>query len=92
MVYATSSAMTIIIIYHLTVEVCYVKMWLQLVFPFYWFFVALIIGSYYSTKIQRLTAQRAFPVLAMLFLSAIIHHSVYINGALFVFIHYSSFK
>ena len=48
----------------------YGKMWLQLVFPFYLFFIAiaLIIGSRYSTKIQRLTAQRALPVLATIFL------------------------
>ena len=48
----------------------YAKMWLQLVFPLYLFFisVSLIIASRYSTTIQRLTAQRALPVLATLFL------------------------
>ena len=48
----------------------YVKMWLQLAFPFYLIFIAtiLIITSRYSTKIQRLTACRALPLLATLFL------------------------
>jgi len=48
----------------------YAKMWLQLVFPFYLIAIALalIIGSRYSTRVQRLTAQRGLPVLATLFL------------------------
>ena len=48
----------------------YAKMWLQLVFPFYIIFIAtlIIITSRYSTTIQRLTARRALPVLATLFL------------------------
>ena len=48
----------------------YAKMWLQLAFPFYIIFIAtsLIINSRYSTTIQRLTARRALPVLATLFL------------------------
>ena len=48
----------------------YVKMWLQLVFPIYLIFIAalLIIISRYSTTIQRLTACRALPVFATLFL------------------------
>ena len=48
----------------------YAKMWLQLVFPIYLIFIAtlLIITSQYSTTIQRLTAHRALPVLATLFL------------------------
>ena len=48
----------------------YTKMWLQLIFPIYLIFLAtlLIITSRYSTKIQRLTAHRALPVLATLFL------------------------
>ena len=48
----------------------YAKMWLQLLFPFYLILIAviLIIGSRYSTRLQRLTAQRALPVLATLFL------------------------
>ena len=45
-------------------------MWLQLAFPFYLIFIAtlIIITSRYSNKIQRLTARRALPVLATLFL------------------------
>ena len=48
----------------------YAKMWLQLAFPFYLIFIAtlIIITSRYSTTIQRLTARRALPVLATLFL------------------------
>ena len=48
----------------------YAKMWLQLAFPFYLIFIAtsLIITSRYSSTIQRLTARRALPVLATLFL------------------------
>ena len=48
----------------------YAKMWLQLAFPLYLILIAasLIIASRYSTRIQRLTARRALPVLATLFL------------------------
>ena len=48
----------------------YAKRWLQLAFPAYLIFIAtsLIIASRYSTRIQRLTARRALPVLATLFL------------------------
>ena len=48
----------------------YAKMRLQLVFPFYLIFIAtlIIMTSRYSTTIQRLTARRALPVLATLFL------------------------
>ena len=48
----------------------YAKMWLQLAFPFYLIFIAtlFIVTSRYSTTIQRLTARRALPVLATLFL------------------------
>ena len=48
----------------------YAKMWLQLSFPFYLMFIAtlLIISSRHYTAIQRLTACRALPVLATLFL------------------------
>ena len=48
----------------------YAKVWLQLIFPIYLIFIAtlLIITSRYSTRIQRLTAHRALPVLATLFL------------------------
>ena len=48
----------------------YVKMWLQLAFPSYLIMIAilLIIGSRYSIIIQRVTARRALPVLATIFL------------------------
>ena len=48
----------------------YAKMWLQLAFPFYLMIIAftLIIGSRYSSKLQRLTANRVLKVLATLFL------------------------
>ena len=48
----------------------YAKMWLQLAFPVYLILIAtlLIIASRQSTKVQRITARRALPVLATLFL------------------------
>jgi len=48
----------------------YAKMWLQLMFPSYLILIAvsLIITSRHSTIVQRLTARRALPVLATLFL------------------------
>ena len=48
----------------------YTKVWLQFAFPVYLIIIAtlLIIGSRYSTKVQRLTARRALAVLATLFL------------------------
>ena len=48
----------------------YVKRWLQLAFPAYLIVIAMmiIITSCYSIRIQRLTASRALPVLATLFL------------------------
>ena len=48
----------------------YAKMWLQLAFPVYLILIAtsLIVASRYSSTIQKLTAQRALPVLATLFL------------------------
>lgn len=48
----------------------YAKMWLQLTFPVYLILIAhlLILGSRYSSRIQRLTAQKALPVLATLLL------------------------
>ena len=48
----------------------YAKVWLQLAFPFYLILIAtlIIIKSRYFTTIQRLTARRALPVLATLFL------------------------
>ena len=48
----------------------YAKMWLQLAFPFYLIFIAtlLIMASRYSHRIQKITAHKALPVLATLFL------------------------
>ena len=48
----------------------YAKMWLQLLFPLYLIIIAaiLIMASRYCSKVQRLTARRALPVLATLFL------------------------
>ena len=48
----------------------YTKTWLQLAFPVYLIIIAtlLIVGSRYSTKVQRLTARRTLAVLATLFL------------------------
>ena len=45
-------------------------MWLQLLFPTYLILIAtaLILASRYSTKLQRLTARKALPVLVTLFL------------------------
>lgn len=48
----------------------YVRMWLSLLFPMYLIVIAtiLIITSRHYSRIQRLTAQKALPVLATLFL------------------------
>ena len=48
----------------------YAKMWLQLAFPAYLILIAtlLIIASRHSTTVQKITARRALPVLATLFL------------------------
>ena len=48
----------------------YARMWLQLSFPFYLMIIAalIIILSRHYTTIQRLTARRALPVLATLFM------------------------
>ena len=48
----------------------YAKMWLQLAFPVYLILIAtlLIIASRHSITVQRITASRALPVLATLFL------------------------
>ena len=48
----------------------YAKMWLQLAFPIYLIIIAttLIMASRYSIRVQRLTARKALPVLATLFL------------------------
>ena len=63
----------------------YTKMWLQLVFPIYLIFIAtlLIIASRYSTTIQRLTARRALPVLATLFLLSYTKVLLTVSNALF---------
>ena len=48
----------------------YAKAWLQFLFPGYLIMIAvvLILGSRYSIRVQRLTARKALPVLATLFL------------------------
>ena len=63
----------------------YAKMWLQLAFPFYLIFIAtsLIITSRYSTTIQRLTARRALPVLATLFLLSYTKILLIVSSVLF---------
>ena len=65
----------------------YAKMWLQLAFPFYLIFIAtsLIITSRYSTTIQRLTARRALPVLATLFLLSYTKILLIISSVLFYY-------
>ena len=73
----------------------YAKMWLQLAFPFYLIFIAtsLIITSRYSTTIQRLTARRALPVLATLFLLSYTKMLLIVSSILFQYskiIHLSS--
>ena len=63
----------------------YTRMWLQLAFPMYLIFIAalLIISSRYSTTIQRLTARRALPVLATLFLLSYTKVLLTISNVLF---------
>ena len=65
----------------------YVKVCLQLVFPMYLILIAiaLIIGSRYSQKLQRLTAQRALPVLATLFLLIYTKILLTVCSVLFIF-------
>ena len=65
----------------------YAKMWLQLAFPFYLIFIAtlIIITSRYSTTIQRLTARRALPVLATLFLLSYIKILRIVSSVLFFY-------
>ena len=65
----------------------YAKMWLQLVFPFYLIFIAtsLIITSQYSITIQRLTARRALPVLATLFLLSYTKILLIVSSVLFFY-------
>ena len=65
----------------------YAKMWLQLAFPFYLMFIAtlLIITSRYSITVQRLTARRALPVLATLFLLSYTRILHTVSGVLFFY-------
>ena len=65
----------------------YAKMWLQLSFPAYLILIAtsLIITSRYSTKIQRMTARRALPVLATLFLLSYTKILRIVSSALFFY-------
>ena len=65
----------------------YAKMWLQLAFPSYLMIIAfaLIIGSRYSSKLQRLTANRVLKVLATLFLLSYTKVLLTISQVLFFF-------
>ena len=65
----------------------YAKMWLQLAFSFYLIFIAtsLIMTSRYSTTIQRLTARRALPVLATLFLLSYTKILLVVSSVLFLY-------
>ena len=63
----------------------YAKEWLHLILPFYLISIAimLIILSRYSAKIQRLTARKALPVLATLFLFSFTKISITVCNVLF---------
>ena len=65
----------------------YAKIWLQLTFPAYLILIAssLIIASRYSGKIQRLTARRALPVLATLFLLSYTKVLLTVSSVLFFY-------
>ena len=65
----------------------YAKLWLQLVFPAYLILIAtsLIIASRYFGKIQRLTARRALPVLATLFLLSYTKVLLIVSSVLFFY-------
>jgi len=65
----------------------YAKMWLQLAFPTYLIFIAtsFIIASRHSTRIQRITACRALPVLATLFLLSYTKILRTVSSALFYY-------
>ena len=67
----------------------YTKMWLQLVFPSYLMTISftLIIGSRYSSKLQRLTANRVLKVLATLFLLSYTKILLAVCQVLFFFSH-----
>ena len=65
----------------------YAKRWLQLVFPAYLICIAMviIIASRYSNRIQRLTARRALPVLATLFLLSYTKVLLAVSNVLFYY-------
>lgn len=65
----------------------YDKVWLQLVFPSYLIVIAgvLIMASRYFSTMQRLTAQRALPVLATLFLLTYTKVLLTISSVLFFY-------
>ena len=65
----------------------YAKMWVYLTLPLYLIFTALllIIGSRYSSKIQRLTAHNTIPVLATLFLLAYTKALINVCSVLFMY-------
>ena len=65
----------------------YAKIWLQLIFPAYLILIAtsLIIASRYSGRIQRLTARRALPVLAILFLLSYTKVLLIVSSILFFY-------
>ena len=65
----------------------YAKIWLQLMFPAYLILIAtsLIIASRYSGRIQRLTARRALPVLATLFLLSYTKVLLIVSSVLFFY-------
>ena len=65
----------------------YAKLWLQLAFPTYLILIAtsLIIASRYYNRIQRLTARRALPVLATLFLLSYTKVLLLVSSVLFFY-------
>ena len=67
----------------------YAKMWLQLAFPVYLILIAtlLIIASHHSITVQRITARRALPVLATLFL---LSYTKVLHTVSSVLFHYST--
>ena len=65
----------------------YATMWLQIAYPIYLVFIAtlLIMASRYCTTIQRLTARRALPVLATLFLLSYTKVLLTVSNVLFFY-------
>ena len=65
----------------------YAKIWLQLVFPAYLILIAttFIMASRYSIRTQRLTASRALPVLATLFLLSYTKTLITVSHVLFFY-------